>query len=90
MEERSNGPNLISIQKLLSNRLLLLDRPRCGPAGQREVPSRGSCAITAFGMPLTRMRLMSLGYRDADIHKMVSSNAARVLGIENLIAAAAG
>jgi hypothetical protein len=33
---------------------------------------------------------MSLGYRDADIHKMVSSNAARVLGIENLIAAAAG
>jgi Family of unknown function (DUF6282) len=32
---------------------------------------------------------MDLGYRDADIHKMVSTNTARVLGIEELVAAAA-
>jgi hypothetical protein len=33
---------------------------------------------------------IDLGYEDADIHKMVSSNAARVLGIEDLVAARAG
>jgi hypothetical protein len=32
---------------------------------------------------------MDLGYRDADIHKMVSTNTARVLGLEELVAAAA-
>ncbi|HXX50481.1 MAG TPA: DUF6282 family protein, partial [Xanthobacteraceae bacterium] len=32
---------------------------------------------------------MDLGYRDKDIHKMVSTNAARVLGLEALVAAAA-
>src|SRR5271166_5342459 len=30
---------------------------------------------------------MDLGYRDEDIHKMVSSNAARVLGLETLVSA---
>jgi hypothetical protein len=30
---------------------------------------------------------MDLGYRDEDIHKMVSSNAARVLGLEALVSA---
>jgi hypothetical protein len=30
---------------------------------------------------------MRLGYRDADIHKMVSTNTARVLGLEDLVAA---
>jgi hypothetical protein len=32
---------------------------------------------------------IDLGYRDADIHKMVSTNTARVLGIEALVAAGA-
>jgi Family of unknown function (DUF6282) len=32
---------------------------------------------------------MDLGYRDADIHKMVSTNTARVLGMEELVVAAA-
>jgi len=31
---------------------------------------------------------MELGYSDEDIHKMVSSNAARVLGLEDLVASA--
>lgn len=42
--------------------------------------------------PLEGFRLgvelcMELGYRDEDIHKMVSSNAARVLGLETLVSA---
>ena len=32
---------------------------------------------------------LELGYEDADIHKMVSTNAARVLGLETLVAAGA-
>jgi hypothetical protein len=32
---------------------------------------------------------IELGYADDDIHKMVSSNAARVLGLETVVAAAA-
>jgi len=32
---------------------------------------------------------LELGYTDADIHKMVSTNAARVLGLETLVAAGA-
>jgi microsomal dipeptidase-like Zn-dependent dipeptidase len=31
---------------------------------------------------------MDLGYRDADIHKMVSTNTARVLGLGKLVTAA--
>jgi hypothetical protein len=30
---------------------------------------------------------MDLGYQDEDIHKMVSTNAARVLGLENVLVA---
>jgi hypothetical protein len=31
---------------------------------------------------------MDLGYRDADIHKMVSTNTSRALGFDELVAAA--
>jgi hypothetical protein len=31
---------------------------------------------------------MDLGYLDADIHKMVSTNTARVLGLDELVTAA--
>ena len=53
----------------------------CSDLGQVGVfsPLEGFCR----GVKLC----MDLGYQDDDIHKMVSTNAARVLGLQNLLPA---
>lgn len=55
----------------------------CSDLGQVGVfsPLEGFCRAVEL--------CMDLGYRDTDIHKMVSTNAARVLGLEALIASTA-
>jgi hypothetical protein len=56
-----------------------IDRQCCA-----RISGRSACSAPG-GFRRAVKLCMDLGYRDEDIHKMVSSNAARVLGLEALV-----